>query len=133
MLNHEYFDPRKLPGIRYIHVHVLENKTIIYGMSTLKTIAYKYTNHTPSVFSVCSSSVLVTGRRGGRAGEGKQLLLLVILQLNSESKKDQIRKKCPLRKHKNTIITVNIQSSMCFAARNLLESHIQYYTCNHKS
>ena len=28
------------------------------------------TNHTPSVFSVCSSSVLVTGRRGGRAGEG---------------------------------------------------------------
>ena len=31
---------------------------------------YKYTNHTPSVFSVCSSSVLVTGRRGGRAGEG---------------------------------------------------------------
>ncbi len=39
-------------------------------MSTLKTIAYKYTNHTPSDFSVCSSPVLVSGRRGGRAREG---------------------------------------------------------------
>ncbi len=73
-------------------------------MSTLKTIACKYTNHTPSVFSVCSSSVLVTGRRGGIAGEGDNescfmgLLLPVILQLNnSESKKHQIREKCPLR------------------------------------